>query len=55
MSDSPLPEQQGKKQPAGPGIAVFVIVLLFVLGGIYFFVTQEMKLHNAPAAEQYNS
>lgn len=39
----------------GPTAAIVIVVILLALGGIYFFVTQEMKLHQAPVNEQVNS
>ncbi len=54
MSDSPTTTEK-KRQPAGPVIATIVIALLLALGGIYFLVTQELKLHQSHQTEQYNS
>ena len=54
MSDSPFTDEKRAGQ-AGPVIATIVIALLLALGGIYFLVTQEFKLHQPNQTEQYNS
>ena len=42
MSDAPTPPAEPKKNPegAGPVIAIVVIVLILVLGGIYYLFHQ---------------
>lgn len=35
--------------------AIIIVVILLALGGIYFFITQEMKLNQTPVQEQVNS
>jgi hypothetical protein len=49
---------QGSSQrpQVGPMAAIVIVVILLALGGIYFFITQEMKLHQTPPVqEQVNS
>jgi len=53
METTPMPER--KESGVGPIAGTVIIVILLVLGGIYFFVTQEMKLHQQPQNEQVNS
>lgn len=57
MDTAPLPPQQPerKENGIGPMAAIIIVVILLAVGGIYFFVTQEMKLQQAPSNEQVNS
>jgi hypothetical protein len=59
MDDSPIPqtleEKSQRSARVGPMAAIVIVVILLALGGIYFFITQEMKLHQAPSPEQVNS
>ena len=44
MEDSPMPNQR-KESGVGPMVATIIIVLVLAIGGVYFFITQQMKLH----------
>lgn len=46
MSDAP------KKPEIGPIAAMIIIVAIFVIGGIYFFLTQEQRLHQQRLEQQ---
>ncbi len=50
----PSPDDIQKKNDAGVGplIGIVVIVALFVVGGIYFLVTQKLQKQSAPPATQ---
>lgn len=41
-----------EKTGVGPIVSTIVVVILIVIGGIYFFIHQANKLHQAPDAEQ---
>jgi len=45
---SPDDRVQRNDEGVGPLIGIIVIVLLFVAGGIYFLVTQEMERRALP-------
>lgn len=54
------PEPQNAEVPregVGPTAGIVIVVILLALGGIYFLITREMKLHAAPppGQEQSNS
>ena len=53
MDDS-LPTEQGKKQPqeVGATVGTIIVVLLVVLGGLYFFITEVHKIQQTRAAQQ---
>ena len=52
-----MDEDTQKQNGVGPSVGITIVVILFILGGIYFFITQEMKLRAAPlpSQEQVNS
>ena len=58
MDDSPdqlTHREQSHSSSVGPMAAIVIVVILLALGGLYFFVTQEMKLHQTPSSQQVNS
>ncbi len=55
MDDTLPPEEETRSKPLGPFIAPIIIALLIALGGIYFLVTQELKIRAIHSAEQINS
>ena len=58
MDDSPIPqtlEEKSQRPSVGPMAAIVIVVILLAVGGAYFFITQEMKLHQTPVNEQVNS
>lgn len=57
METAPLPGPDKTESGVGPMAAIIIVVILLALGGIYFFITQEMKLHQTPSTgqEQANS
>lgn len=56
METPPIPtEEKRNESGVGPMVAIIIVVILLALGGIYFFVTQEMKLNQTPPNEQVNS
>ena len=59
MDDSPnqpVFEEKSKDSSIGPIAAIVIVVILVALGGVYFFITQEMRLHQTPPEqEQVNS
>ena len=51
-----IPDEEKKSESGiGPIAGTVIVVILLALGGIYFFITQEMKLHQQPVNEQVNS
>ena len=50
--NQPVHEEKSQKTSIGPMAAIVVLVILFIIGGIYFFIQQEMKLHQTPLNEQ---
>lgn len=40
-----------EKTGVGPIVSTVVVVLLIIIGGIYFFINQAEKLHDAPVEE----
>jgi hypothetical protein len=52
MDESPVETTNTESRaPVGPFLAIVVVVILLGLGGIYFLITQEIKLHEAPAGQ----
>ena len=49
---SPNDIQKKNDEGVGPLIGIIIIVTLFVAGGIYFLVTQEMQRRAAPPDTQ---
>lgn len=50
MDESPLPQEKNESG-VGPTVGIIILVALFIIGGIYFFITQEKKLNEAPLSE----
>ncbi len=40
-----------EKTGVGPIVSTFVVVILLVIGGIYFFIHRAAQLRQTPAAE----
>jgi hypothetical protein len=61
MDDSPQPEKNKEESNVGPFVGIIIVVVLVVLGGVYFLITQEIKLHqtlqpeNAPSQTNQES
>ncbi len=45
------PPQHTKPEPVGPMVAIVIIVLVFALGGLYFFIKQQMEQQALPQGE----
>lgn len=45
------PPANKKPEPMGPLAAIFVIVLVFIVGGIYFLVMQQEQRQTPPASQ----
>ncbi|HEY5383571.1 MAG TPA: hypothetical protein VIJ88_03395 [Candidatus Paceibacterota bacterium] len=56
--DELLIDQTNERQDAaersgvGPIVGTIIVVMLIVLGGLYFFINQAAKLHAVPASQQ---
>lgn len=48
METPPLPQ---KPEPVGPPVAIVLIVLVLLIGGIYFFLSQQDKWRPSPPLE----
>jgi hypothetical protein len=58
MDDSPnevAHTERPQHSPVGPMAAIVIVVILLALGGIYFFITQEMKLHQTPPVDEQST
>ena len=49
--DVEIAEKQ-KPQPVGPMFATAIIVLIFLVGGVYFLIKQEERLRALKAQQQ---
>ncbi|MCX6819971.1 MAG: hypothetical protein NT019_01645 [Candidatus Adlerbacteria bacterium] len=49
--DVEIVEKQ-KPQPMGPMFAAVIVVLIFIVGGIYFLIKQEQRLRELKLQQQ---
>jgi uncharacterized protein HemX len=57
MDDSPNqpPLAEKSQSSIGPMVAIIIVVILLAIGGVYFFIQQEIKLHQQPINEQISA
>ena len=48
METPPSPQ---KPEPVGPPVAIVLVVLVFLIGGVYFFLSQQDKWRPSPPLE----
>ncbi len=48
MQSSP---QSTKTEPVGPFVGIILVILIILLGGVYFFLNEQSKLRPAPPME----
>ena len=49
------PEQPRERLGVGPMVAIVVLILLFAVGGVYFFLREKERLTAPPVTETINT
>ena len=50
-----LPQQPREKLGVGPVVAIVLLILLFAVGGVYFFLREKARLTAPPVQETINA
>lgn len=54
MDESPAVEVKRERMKLGPIFGIAILVIIFALGGAYFFVHEKQRLNTPPIQETFN-
>jgi hypothetical protein len=54
MDESPQAEKR-ERMKVGPMVGIAILVVIFALGGAYFFLHEKERLHTPPIQETINA
>jgi len=54
MDESPVVERE-EKMGFGPVVAIAILIVMFLAGGVYFFLNEKARLTTPPVQETINA